>query len=1614
MTKNVIQTNDNTNNTDITTDTNNTNDKDNNKNTTENLDNDQMNNKKPDIIESIDNKTEEIKKAEGPSKIEIKTIERNLGRKVSTEIDMLNENLYNLNNLIKLNKEIENVEKENMVKNDIMKKLSLKEKWLNEQHSGMGDKVNDALRMSSDKLLDKNLEKNKNVEIDKIVENVEKFEIKNEEDKKNEGKKSTPTGKDKEIEDVTEQNQKESKESSEATNTSAVLKRSKFKQSRSEYVSNDNNKMNELEMKRLSITGKSLDQDMGKLLYDAEHKFSPTLNKKLDETMKKIEGKSFADTMDTIKAQIQTPKVSKQSSLDLSKYFPNQKQEKVAPVAKNTNQKNLKDVDLAKYFPQSPLNQRKASITSTGSATQSPAMNRKSEQSPQLQKKPISEKLFQPTIKTVENKTSEVIQKPKPNILNQSKPNVLNRSIPKRNNMGGNNLNETSNIKGNVDRKSLLGKQNSNESDLYDQLLDGAVDIKKSDVMKKTTTTSKKPQKKVNQNISSKTKKKTGANPKDTKKQKSSKVVNEEDKKFEEIFDAEKDERSPSKEYQDLFHSEKSPSTDLSDKINKIFKNEKVDLGTSNSRKRKVLKENSGDEEKMKSVSVCEIQNKIEPTETTESKNINKSNFEKKDEDTAKIRKTDEFLNTTVSQNKRNSMSDLEKTMEYLRTEWRTEATNFLQAKRNSFHAKWTPSPKDDEIKKKEKEIPKSTSSRKNNEIKEKEQQNIPTTVNNEIKNTNNQKLHSPDQRSRSESQVLEIEMDVNDDEVDSFLNQIMEEMKNNDEEIKIQSKSNIKDKISESKTREPEEVLGKKSEEKENVSADKKSEIKNEQFEILKTKNSERNLLLANPLIDIIEKPPTLTLSTQIKESNAEISTHKELEDKIDTSKNLLDISENVLEIKDNENTEIPCKTRASTEEDSIEELFKGLSDDMIVDVEFDSDGEIIAFIPKTKVEINSKESGEKFEENDFDENNSKSDNENNINCSSEKRDGRSIQEEKITLSNKSLISNESSSESDRSISQENEEEIEFENKKSVSIEKSPVNENKSKNCADNESNSSDKPFREFIEEEEKDSSIEAVKESEKLNSQKDNEIVNMGITYAQNNVAEKSDLILHENIVDEIKTSLEVISNEDDEKNNLELEKEKESDLKYIFNDEEKLDEDRIVDVSTELNKEKLKVVDIMKSNLSQDTSDMENRQNNVSDMEENFVKRNEMTKINDSSDENKGHFIVQDLDQSDSKFFPKKVLRRKKSVSSSLSPESSAVPSNTSNSNITKLNPADIPPSVQDILKKIGSSERVYFVGLNDEKPNKFPARYEDEITPDTNKNYEAKVSVSEKEENEKMLNENNEKYMTEEEYMEKLERERRKSLIRRDEMYAKQNASNPLILINDKTKKVKQIQENNRLLLSKSETEINSTKTSSPPKVPPRSPKSKRRLNREKQNSSEETQETTFPTDSLDGSNNSLSRSTESIPHRPQRTKNSLKKVDPGTDILLERSKMLHNLKEDFINDKMTGKNPYLRRIYNNKRTQSSDEDDESFQDALNNSGGRESNNYSSHFPTLKAIEERRRERRRSKTPEYVAGINRRFVNLSNALGSRNFVEYFRRSPSQPKEKNEQTKDSCVIS
>lgn len=221
-------------------------------------------------------------------------------------------------------------------------------------------------------------------------------------------------------------------------------------------------------------------------------------NDKMAKQMRDMEQKRFSDNMQAIKSSVVDSKVSSMKEVNISKYFPSVQDKKPPAVAKNRDVKALKDVNLSKYFPSSPTPGRKISgspnaQSATSSAAASPLMPRKNINEIDLAN-------YFPGTPVLTRKTSISTPPGSPMAetpsyerrfsITNSIPPPPPPPVPKRNVLAMQSVKKRAPTKENIDsnaqeRKERVtpGKQQksqpkTNDFNMFDQLLDGAIDLK--------------------------------------------------------------------------------------------------------------------------------------------------------------------------------------------------------------------------------------------------------------------------------------------------------------------------------------------------------------------------------------------------------------------------------------------------------------------------------------------------------------------------------------------------------------------------------------------------------------------------------------------------------------------------------------------------------------------------------------------------------------------------------------------------------------------------------------------------------------------------------------------------------------------------------------------------------------------------------------------------------------------------------------------------------------------------------------------------------------------------------------------------------------------------------
>ncbi|KMZ04527.1 uncharacterized protein Dsimw501_GD20744, isoform C [Drosophila simulans] len=632
-----------------------------------------------------------------PTRVEMEQLERNAPRKFSSEIEAISEKLYHMNNMVKMNKDLEVLAKENLVKSDILRKLTLKEKWLAENAAiAAGQKVTPTPSASAPGLQPKSKfdEKFEKVvspplpvvepkpkpvidfNLDELKPRKPNFEERPKEQlSRPESLKKPPQQKPKgNSTNVSRSNSLKSN----ASNGSPKVKKAPISNNSKMQIEGILGTLKKIQSQNSSDQDEDMDVDE-----DVERK----PNKELNSKLKEIQASSFAGTMDHIKSQLTMPTVSAQAppSMDLSKYFPNQKQEKSSASSTNKNQVTLKDVNLAKYFPSSPAPQRRTVETVADRL-----------------KKSQTEAALAKT-KLLEDQANHQAEKPKNEAEKEGESKKITKKV--------------------ADSKPVPPKRqvSLDTFSLREHQMDGALDLTKKKAPTKASAGVKKPAKSGSTtSVTKATATSKGKTikivkkivPKGTKAKKAAEAAQESaaveappekqppKDEAERILDeilGDGEYRSPSSEYQRLFQDEKSPS-DLSDNIDRILEESGLDveLGLPKRSSKKLVKTKSlgeGDfDMKPSNERLTGVQNILKRFESMSSVTSQNS-----DEQAAfKLRRMESTTSNLSSLTRSreslvsvsDSMSDLEKTMDYLRNEWRNEATNFLQKKRDKFYAK--------------------------------------------------------------------------------------------------------------------------------------------------------------------------------------------------------------------------------------------------------------------------------------------------------------------------------------------------------------------------------------------------------------------------------------------------------------------------------------------------------------------------------------------------------------------------------------------------------------------------------------------------------------------------------------------------------------------------------------------------------------------------------------------------------------------------------------------------------------------------------------------------------------------------------------------------------------
>lgn len=293
-------------------------------------------------------------------------------RQFGADIDHLNESLYKLNKFMRLTKDIDDMKRQQSVGRDIQRKLSLKEQWLKNTASPVPSAFSRGSSMygstqSVNSLASQNSHGSGAAKPAGTAPHVKQLEQHVIEFK-------SPAPLNPEVDDSESKFISQSKivvPSSSAvqptteaelfgTVDSSTLKlhKSCVDVSDDDEAEDDDDLryLDALELNDAEI--RELTQPLRDTSAIDHYRREAQKQTDLKKALKKIELKNFADTFSHIQSQFTGPKVSTDTARDLSKFFP-KKEEPAVAGAVNKTQKELKDVDLAKYFAPSPVQQRK-------------------------------------------------------------------------------------------------------------------------------------------------------------------------------------------------------------------------------------------------------------------------------------------------------------------------------------------------------------------------------------------------------------------------------------------------------------------------------------------------------------------------------------------------------------------------------------------------------------------------------------------------------------------------------------------------------------------------------------------------------------------------------------------------------------------------------------------------------------------------------------------------------------------------------------------------------------------------------------------------------------------------------------------------------------------------------------------------------------------------------------------------------------------------------------------------------------------------------------------------------------------------------------------------------
>lgn len=248
--------------------------------------------------------------------------------------------------------------KDELLKHDMMKKLSLKEQWLHDNQVLAAKNAKSVPMEVDDKIVETKSKDDKKSFLNGIFKGITHL-IKPSDEKNAKEKSKSPKKKSKSktppnVEDKVEVFKVEVHKVVEYEKPDLINVAESFEEllaNEKPQQGNTNKKMQAFLQRQRSD---EVREEADEILNDIKEG-----QDKMAKQMRDMEQRRFSDNMNAIKSNIVDQKVASMKEVNLSKYFPNQQEKKPPAVAKNKDVKALKDVNLSKYFPSSPTTGRK-------------------------------------------------------------------------------------------------------------------------------------------------------------------------------------------------------------------------------------------------------------------------------------------------------------------------------------------------------------------------------------------------------------------------------------------------------------------------------------------------------------------------------------------------------------------------------------------------------------------------------------------------------------------------------------------------------------------------------------------------------------------------------------------------------------------------------------------------------------------------------------------------------------------------------------------------------------------------------------------------------------------------------------------------------------------------------------------------------------------------------------------------------------------------------------------------------------------------------------------------------------------------------------------------------